>query len=63
MNDTSIPQAKAKPSTIRLTGGRGTVEGEIVHANPNYTFVVALEGSEITVPADLIADVLIGGAR
>lgn len=44
-------------TTITLTGGRGTVVGEVIHANPNYTFLVDAAGKEITVPAELIAEV------
>ena len=41
--------------TITLTGGRGTVTGELVHMNPNY-WVVLDNGTERFVPTFIIAD-------
>ncbi len=47
-----------EPSTmtvIQLTGGRGTVTGEVIHINPNYVVVLA-GGRERYVPQRIIAD-------
>jgi hypothetical protein len=39
---------------IRLTGGRGTVTGQLVHINPNYVAVL-VGGVERFVPQRIIA--------
>jgi len=44
-------------SVIRLTGGRGTVVGEIIHINPNYLVVLDDVGVEVYVAQRIILSV------
>jgi ribosomal protein L16/L10AE len=41
-------------TAIRLSGGRGSVVGQLVHINPNYV-VIMVDGVERFVPQWIIA--------
>lgn len=46
------------PTILVLTRGRGEITGDLIHSNPNYTFLVDQSGTERNVRSQAIADVV-----